>query len=185
VLQSEDIAGGGTASPDGVVRDDSLDAIETLLAVLRDAPHLTEVELRRGDRTLLVRRNPPAEKKATPAKKAASANDAGRSAAPGSGADAKAGGVAEAAAPRNDGAHAVTAQLVGIFRAVRPTPVVVGDTVRENQAVGQIEAMRLMNDCPAPVAGRVVAVLVQDGQPVEYGQTLVEIVPEPIGEAAS
>ena len=75
------------------------------------------------------------------------------------------------------GIFSVKAGLVGLFRASRP-PLAVGDSVREGQVVGQIEAMRLMNECFAPQAGSVVAILVEDGQPVEYGQPLFQIMPE-------
>jgi acetyl-CoA carboxylase biotin carboxyl carrier protein len=68
----------------------------------------------------------------------------------------------------------IKATLVGVFRALRP-PLSPGDMVAENKPVGQIEAMRLMNDCYAPLSGTVRAVLVEDGQPVEYGQVLFQI----------
>jgi biotin carboxyl carrier protein len=50
-----------------------------------------------------------------------------------------------------------------------------GATVKEGQLLGHIEAMRLLNDCLAPEAGTILRVLVEEGQPVEYGQLLFEI----------
>jgi len=48
-----------------------------------------------------------------------------------------------------------------------------GDTVSEGQTLMIIEAMKVMNALPSPRAGRVVQVLVQDGQPVEFGEPLL------------
>ena len=50
--------------------------------------------------------------------------------------------------------------------------VAVGDTVREGQTLFIIEAMKVMNQIPAPRAGRVIEILVVDGTPVEFGQIL-------------
>jgi biotin carboxyl carrier protein len=73
----------------------------------------------------------------------------------------------------------VTATLVGLFRASlkrgSKAAVAVGDAVREEQDVGAIEALNVMNEVKTPVAGRVVEVVVKDGQPVEYGQHLMTI----------
>ena len=56
-----------------------------------------------------------------------------------------------------------------------PTFVKVGDKVTEGQTLLIIEAMKTMNPVPAPRAGRVAAVLVGDGQAVEFGEPLVVI----------
>ena len=53
--------------------------------------------------------------------------------------------------------------------------VEVGDTVKEGQTVVIIEAMKHLNHIPAPRAGRVTAVLVENGQPVEFGEPLLII----------
>ena len=53
--------------------------------------------------------------------------------------------------------------------------VEVGQTVREGQTLLIIEAMKTMNQIPAPRSGTVTAILVEDGQPVEYGEPLVVI----------
>ena len=50
--------------------------------------------------------------------------------------------------------------------------VVEGDTVEPEQVVCIIEAMKLMNEIKAEIRGRIIKVLVEDGHPVEYGQTL-------------
>jgi acetyl-CoA carboxylase biotin carboxyl carrier protein len=53
--------------------------------------------------------------------------------------------------------------------------VEVGQTVREGQTLLIIEAMKTMNQIPAPRSGTVVAVLCEDSQPVEFGEPLVVI----------
>jgi acetyl-CoA carboxylase biotin carboxyl carrier protein len=50
--------------------------------------------------------------------------------------------------------------------------VAVGDTVREGQTMFIIEAMKVMNQIPAPRAGRVAQILIADATPVEFGQIL-------------
>ena len=74
---------------------------------------------------------------------------------------------------------AVTSPMVGtVFRAAEPKAkpfVEVGDTVKAGQTLVIVEAMKHMNEVAAPRAGRVVEILVEDGQPVEYGQPLMII----------
>jgi acetyl-CoA carboxylase biotin carboxyl carrier protein len=76
---------------------------------------------------------------------------------------------------------AIEAPMVGTFyRASSPTAdpyVREGDLVKEGQIVCIIEAMKLMNEIEAKVAGRVAKVLAENGQPVEYGQPLFLIEP--------
>jgi biotin carboxyl carrier protein len=50
-----------------------------------------------------------------------------------------------------------------------------GETVQEDQVLGAVESLGLMNAVAAPKNGRLAAVHVEDGQPVEYGQLLFEI----------
>lgn len=73
----------------------------------------------------------------------------------------------------------VTSPMVGTaYRASEPgaTPFVeVGSNVRVGQTLLIVEAMKTMNAIPAPVAGKVTAILVEDGQPVEYGEPLLVI----------
>ncbi|MET7950530.1 acetyl-CoA carboxylase biotin carboxyl carrier protein [Micromonospora sp. NPDC005324] len=83
--------------------------------------------------------------------------------------------------PPVPGRVAVRAPIVGTFyRAPEPGArpfVAVGDLVRPGQPVAIVEAMKLMNEVTADRAGRVAAILVEDGQPVEYDQPLVELDP--------
>jgi len=89
---------------------------------------------------------------------------------------------APAAAPPpaiEDKAHVVTSPFVGTFYR-RPNPdspnyVAVHDKVDKGQVLCIVEAMKLMNEIEADVAGKIVAILVEDGVPVEYGQPLFKI----------
>ncbi|MBM0235164.1 biotin/lipoyl-binding protein, partial [Micromonospora sp. STR1_7] len=83
--------------------------------------------------------------------------------------------------PPVPGRAAVRAPIVGTFyRSPEPGAapfVAVGDLVRPGQPIAIVEAMKLMNEVTADRAGRVTAILVEDGQPVEYDQPLVELGP--------
>jgi acetyl-CoA carboxylase biotin carboxyl carrier protein len=77
--------------------------------------------------------------------------------------------------------YVIKSPIVGTFYAA-PAPdappfVTVGDTVRPGQVLCIIEAMKLMNEIEAEVAGEVTRVFVENGQPVEYGQSLFGILP--------
>jgi acetyl-CoA carboxylase biotin carboxyl carrier protein len=85
---------------------------------------------------------------------------------------------AEAAAAEAEG-HAVKSPMVGTFyRSASPggKPFVeVGQTVSEGDTLCIIEAMKLLNEIESDKSGVVKAVLVENGQPVEYGEPLVII----------
>ncbi|ASO19721.1 acetyl-CoA carboxylase biotin carboxyl carrier protein [Actinoalloteichus hoggarensis] len=104
---------------------------------------------------------------------------AGSAPAEGGTAPAASAPVAPTQAVEPDGVErpAVCAPLVGTFyRAEEPGArpfVEVGDVVEPGQQVGIMEAMKLMNPILTEHRGRVVEVVVADGQPVEYGQALV------------
>ena len=76
---------------------------------------------------------------------------------------------------------AIEAPMVGTFyRAPAPDAppyVKEGDLIKEGQILCIIEAMKLMNELESKVAGRVVKVLVENGQGVEYGQPLFLVEP--------
>ena len=79
------------------------------------------------------------------------------------------------AAPAHEG-HVVKSPMVGTFyRAPSPEAkpfVGVGATVKEGETVCVIEAMKLMNEIECDASGVIKAILVENGQPVEYGQAL-------------
>ncbi|HEX7948297.1 MAG TPA: acetyl-CoA carboxylase biotin carboxyl carrier protein subunit, partial [Phenylobacterium sp.] len=83
---------------------------------------------------------------------------------------------AEAELPAGD---VVKSPMVGTVY-LQPNPgsppfVKVGDTVEAGQTLFIIEAMKTMNPVPAPKAGKIVEVLVEDGTPVEFGEPLAII----------
>ena len=89
------------------------------------------------------------------------------------------GGAAPEAAPVAAG-HTVKAPMVGTFyRAANPGSaafVEVGQTVKEGEPLCIIEAMKLLNEIEADKSGVVTEILVENGEPVEYGQPLFVIV---------
>jgi acetyl-CoA carboxylase biotin carboxyl carrier protein len=84
-----------------------------------------------------------------------------------------------APAPQAEDLHIITSPIVGTFyRASSPTAepfVNVGDSISIGQTLCIIEAMKLMNEIQADVSGTVAKILVENGQPVEFGQPLFGI----------
>ena len=83
---------------------------------------------------------------------------------------------AAAEAPAEPTGHIVKSPMVGTFyRASSPGAKAfadVGDVVKEGQAICIIEAMKIMNEIEADKDGTITKILVENGQPVEYGQPL-------------
>ena len=138
--------------------------IRRLADLLRDYG-LTEVEVEREGVRIRLRRD------LAPPPSTSSASSAAPTAA------------AIAATPSAGEAHLLTieAPMVGTFYR-SPSPdaqpfVRDGDRVKKGQVVCIIEAMKLMNEIESKVAGRVVKVLVENAQPVEYGQPLILLEP--------
>jgi len=81
-----------------------------------------------------------------------------------------------AAAPPESKGHALKSPMVGTFYRApspgAPSFVEVGQSVSKGQTLCVIEAMKLLNEIESDVAGTVKAILVENGQPVEYGQPL-------------
>ena len=69
--------------------------------------------------------------------------------------------------------------MVGTFyRAASPEAEVfcqLGDSVNEDSTICIIEAMKVMNEIKAELNGRIVAILVENGEPVEFGQPLFRV----------
>src|SRR5215211_7976625 len=84
-----------------------------------------------------------------------------------------------AALPEAPKGHAVKSPMVGTFyRASAPGAksfVEVGDTIKEGETICIIEAMKILNEIEADKSGTVTAILCENGQAVEYGQTLFVI----------
>lgn len=138
------------------------------LAALLDDTNLTEIEVEDGDRKIRV-----ARKAANAAVAYAPAPVAAPVAAPAAAAPAP----AEAAAPT--AANAVRSPIVGTaYLSAEPGAApfaAVGSAVKAGDTVLIVEAMKVMNAITAPSAGTVKAVLVDNGQPVEYDQPLIVI----------
>jgi acetyl-CoA carboxylase biotin carboxyl carrier protein len=91
---------------------------------------------------------------------------------------------AAAAAPAEDlpkpsSGHEVTAPMVGTYYG-SPSPgakafVEIGSTVEAGDTLCIIEAMKMMNQIEADVAGKIVSILVENGHPVDFGQALFVI----------
>ena len=75
----------------------------------------------------------------------------------------------------------ITSPMVGTFyRAPGPDDppfVDIGDRITPGQTVCILEAMKLMNEIEAEVSGQIVEILVQNGEPVEFGQVLMRVDP--------
>ena len=132
------------------------------LASLLQETGLTEIEYAVGERRIrVVRGAPPA------AVTVAMPGPATAATAP----------AAPAAPSAADLPGAIKAPMVGTAylspQPEAPPFIKVGDTVREGQPLLIIEAMKVMNQIPAPRAGKVTQILVADGTPVEFGQTLL------------
>lgn len=136
------------------------------LAMLLDETNLTEIELERDDFRVRVARQVTVEAPVSFARAAAAAP-----------APVVATPVAASEAASHPGA--VLSPMVGTaYRSPEPgarTFVEIGDTVAAGDTLLIVEAMKTMNQIPAPRAGRVTAIFVDDGQPVEYGEPLVVI----------
>ena len=132
------------------------------LAELLNETGLSEIEIEDDDRRLRVARQAVAVQATVPPTAALPAS------AP----------VSEEAAP---GPHpgTVASPMVGtVYLSPEPgarTFVQVGDHVSEGQTLLIIEAMKVMNNLPSPRAGRITAILVDDGTPVEFGEPLVVV----------
>ncbi|WP_417767481.1 acetyl-CoA carboxylase biotin carboxyl carrier protein [Stappia sp.] len=133
------------------------------LAALLDETNLTEIELERDEFRVRVARQITVEAPVSVGR-AAPVAPAAPAAAP-------------ASADPAGHPGAVPSPMVGTaYRAAEPGArnfVEVGDTVNAGDTLIIVEAMKTMNQIPSPRSGRVTAILVEDGQPVEYGEPLV------------
>ena len=140
--------------------------LKTLIDLVAESA-ISELEITEGDdRVRIVKGGVPA---------------AGTTSAPALSVAAPVAAAAAAAPPAAvpEPGHIVTSPMVGTFyRASQPGGepfVTVGATVRLGDTVCVIEAMKLLNEVEADRAGTIKAVLVENGQPVEFGQPLFVI----------
>jgi acetyl-CoA carboxylase biotin carboxyl carrier protein len=134
---------------------------------------LSEIDLRQGDQRIRLRRGPEAVAVST-------------SPAVGMPASAPAVGASAASAPKtvaavDDGVTVIKSPMVGTFYAAAnpeaPPLVKVGDQVTPDKTVCIIEAMKVFNEIPAECSGKIAAVLVANGDAVEFGQPLFKVEP--------
>ena len=85
------------------------------------------------------------------------------------------------AAPANTNTEEIKSPMIGTFYRKsspdKPVFVEVGDVIEKGQVICIIEAMKLFNEIESEVSGKIVKVLVEDSQPVEYGQPLFVVEP--------
>jgi acetyl-CoA carboxylase biotin carboxyl carrier protein len=135
---------------------------------------LAEIDLKQGDQRIRLRRPEAVTMSAVPTMSMPMSAGAPAAAA---GGDRKA-----AEPPADDSKLAVIkSPMVGTFYAAAnpdsPPFVKVGDQVGPDTTVCIVEAMKVFNEIPAECAGRIAAVLVQTGDPVEFNQPLFRVEP--------
>lgn len=142
------------------------------LAELMNEHDLSEIDLRQGEVRVCLRKN---QGVVAPAGTIAYAPAPAASAA----AASSGGGTPAAAPPSEEHLALVKSPMVGTFYASSspesPAYVKVGDHIGPETTVCIIEAMKVFNEIPAAVSGRIAAVLVENGEPVEYGQPLFKV----------
>jgi acetyl-CoA carboxylase biotin carboxyl carrier protein len=138
------------------------DAVRELAKLLKETG-LTEIEIEHGGARIRVSRGATAVAAAAPALAPAAAVPA----------------PVAAAAPAGPAAGAVPSPMVGTVylspEPGKPVFIAVGKTVKEGDTLFIVEAMKTMNAITAPKGGTVREINVEDGSPVEFGQTLCVI----------
>ena len=150
--------------------------LKTLIDLVAESS-ISELEITEAEgRVRIVKAPPPSAQPAPvaqvvqiPASQPAAAAQAPAAAAP----------AQQAAAPAPSRGKTVQSPMVGtLYRAPNPEAdpfVTVGSTVKVGDTLCIIEAMKLMNEIESEFAGTVVEILVENGQPIEYGQPLFVI----------
>lgn len=148
--------------------------VKKLIELLEES-NVQEIEIKEGEESVRISRGGNSvQMVAAPAPVAVTASPAAATAAPAAAAPAPA--VAESAAPAG---HAICSPMVGTFYQ-SPSPdtpafVSVGQSVNKGDVVCIVEAMKMMNQIEADQSGVVEAILVKDGEPVEFDQQLIII----------
>jgi acetyl-CoA carboxylase biotin carboxyl carrier protein len=139
------------------------------LVELMNEHELAEIDLRQADQRIRLRKGGEAVVALGAARPSTAADNSPASAA------------SVAAAKADADLAVIKSPMIGTFyhSASPETPpfVKVGDHVGPTSTVCIIEAMKVFNEIPAEVSGQVVAVLVENGEPVEFGQPLFKIDP--------
>ena len=156
------------AQPPGDVFD--VKKVRRLIELMKEHD-LSELDLKQADNRVRIRRGGEVVAYSAPAAAAPA-----RPAAP----------AAEAAPAKESAADArmivIKSPMVGTFYKASgpdsPPFIKVGDRIGPEKTVCIIEAMKVFNEIPAGVSGQVVAILVENGAPVEFGQPLVKVDPD-------
>jgi acetyl-CoA carboxylase biotin carboxyl carrier protein len=148
--------------------------VKKLIELLEESG-VSEIEIKEGEESVRISRHPTGTMHtiATPMAYSTPAAAIGTAAGAAAGASAVP-TAAASAAPSPD--QVVTAPMVGTFYSA-PAPgaksfVEIGSEVKPGDVLCIIEAMKMMNQIESDKAGRVVSILVKNGDPVEFGQTL-------------
>jgi acetyl-CoA carboxylase biotin carboxyl carrier protein len=143
------------------------------LVELMNEHDLSEIDLRQGDTRVKLRRG------AEPVISMPAAPSAPQPAPVRTEAPAAAPAPAAPAAAVEEHIKHITSPMVGTFYAApdpdSPPYVKVGDNIGPDTTVCIVEAMKVFNQIPAEVGGKIVAVLVENGEPVEFGQALFKV----------
>ncbi|RPH68931.1 MAG: acetyl-CoA carboxylase biotin carboxyl carrier protein [Myxococcaceae bacterium] len=160
-----------------------VDALRRIVELL-ETTEITRLSWRRGPERLLITRGhgPAPIVQVAPAPASAHPPVQAVSHAPRASAAAEATPPPAPAAPGNDKkGNVVASPFVGTFYRTpapdQPAFVEVGSVVRKGQVLCIIEAMKLMNEIEADEPGKITEILVENGQPVEFGQPLFRIEP--------
>ena len=155
--------------------------VKKLIELLEES-NIDEIEIKEGEESVRISRNSGQPMMAAPAPMYASVAAPAAAPAPAPApAEVEAAPAADtgSAAPATSG-HVVKSPMVGTFyRAPSPTSpsfAEVGQTVKVGDVICIVEAMKMMNQIEADKSGTVEAILVENGQPVEFDQPLVTIV---------
>jgi acetyl-CoA carboxylase biotin carboxyl carrier protein len=151
--------------------------VKKLIELLEESG-LAELEITEGEESVRISRHntggpvqyamPPMQYAAAPAPATAAAG-------------ATAGTAGSAPASSGPAGHKVLSPMVGTYYEApapgSPNFVKIGDQVQAGDTLCIIEAMKMMNQIEADVAGKIVAALAKNGEPVEFGQALFVIEP--------
>jgi len=150
--------------------------VKKLIELLEESG-VSEIEIKEGEETVRISRHPPGGVHTYPAPMAYPAPAA--TATPAAPTGTTGAMAAAAAGPAHAPDKVVTAPMVGTFYSA-PAPgakpfVEIGSDVKPGDVLCIIEAMKMMNQIECDKAGKVVSVLVKNGDPVEFGQSLFVI----------
>ncbi len=136
--------------------------VRKLIALMKEHD-LTEIDLKQADSAVRIKRGGEVVSYSAPVPPPAAAADVG--------------------GPSAEDARMVLVKspMVGTFYQAsspeNPPFVKVGDRIGPEKTVCIVEAMKVFNEIPAGVSGQVVAILVENGAPVEFGQPLIKVDP--------